>query len=54
MKAPINKIHKVTLTKLVKGTKWGVIQGGMWLPNIKCKAGECSKLNKEKEVGVCH
>lgn len=28
MKAPRNKIHKVTLTKLIEGTKWGVVRGG--------------------------
>lgn len=28
VKAPINKIHKVTLTKLIEGTKWGVVRGG--------------------------
>jgi len=49
VKAPINKIHKVTLTKLIEGTKWGVVPGGMWLPKIKCKARECSKPNKEKK-----
>jgi hypothetical protein len=28
MKAPINKIHKMILMKLIEGTKWGVVFGG--------------------------
>ncbi len=54
MKAPINKIHKMTLMKFIEGMKWGVVHArgrgwGMWLPKIKCKVGECSKPNKEKK-----
>jgi len=53
VKAPINKIHKVTLTKLIKGTKWGVVWGGgCGFVKSNAKRENVASLTKKKNKHV--
>lgn len=51
VKAPRNKIHKVTLTKLIEGTKWGV-GGGCGFLKSNAKRESVASLTKKKSRRV--
>jgi len=53
VKDPINKIHKMILTKLIKGTKWGVVQGGgCGFLKSNAKRDSVASLTKKKSKHV--
>ncbi len=52
VKALINKIHKVILTKLTKGTKWGVVRGGCGFLKSNAKQESVASLTKKKNRRV--
>jgi hypothetical protein len=50
MKVPINKIHKMILTKIIKGMKWGLVcGGGCGFLKSNAKRENVASLTKKKK-----